>query len=92
MVSEGAPRIVLRKRAQEERAGLTALDARHNALVEQHEAIVEEIEALDGAGPNVAAAGERRVVQVTWLRDAADLQRKKSRNTAAKVLKGIFGR
>jgi SM-20-related protein len=37
-------------------------------------------------------AGERRVVQVTWLRDAADLQRKKSRNTAAKFLKGIFGR
>ena len=37
-------------------------------------------------------AGERRVVQVTWLRDAADLQRKKSRNTAAKFLKGIFDR
>lgn len=37
-------------------------------------------------------AGERRVVQVTWLRDSADLDRKKSRNTVAKFFKGIFGR
>jgi len=36
--------------------------------------------------------GERRVVQVTWLRDADALQRKKSRNSVAKFLKGIFGR
>lgn len=37
-------------------------------------------------------AGERRVVQVTWLRDASELERKKKRNTAAQFFKGIFGR
>lgn len=37
-------------------------------------------------------AGERRVVQTAWIRDAAELERKKKRNTFAKVLKGIFGR
>jgi hypothetical protein len=37
-------------------------------------------------------AGERRVVQVTWLRDTADLERKRRRNTVAKFFKGVFGR
>jgi len=37
-------------------------------------------------------AGERRVVQVAWIRDAEELERKKNRNTLAKFLKGIFGR
>jgi hypothetical protein len=37
-------------------------------------------------------AGERRVVQVAWVRDAEELERKKKRNTLAKTLKGIFGR
>lgn len=37
-------------------------------------------------------AGERRVVQVAWIKDAEELERKKSRNTVAKFLKGIFGR
>jgi SM-20-related protein len=36
--------------------------------------------------------GERRVVQTAWIRDSAELERKKSRNTLAKALKGIFGR
>lgn len=37
-------------------------------------------------------AGERRVVQVAWIKDAEELERKKNRNTVAKFLKGIFGR
>lgn len=37
-------------------------------------------------------AGERRVVQVAWLRDAKELERKKKRNAFAQVLKGIFRR
>jgi SM-20-related protein len=37
-------------------------------------------------------AGERRVVQVTWLQNIAELERKKQRNTVAKFFKGIFGR
>ena len=37
-------------------------------------------------------AGERRVVQVTWLVDAAELNRKKRRNSLSKFLKGIFGK
>jgi len=37
-------------------------------------------------------AGERRVVQVTWLTDAEELNRKKRRNTLSKFLKGIFRR
>jgi len=37
-------------------------------------------------------AGERRVVQVTWLRDAAELERKKKRNSVAQFFKGLFGR
>jgi hypothetical protein len=36
--------------------------------------------------------GERRVVQVAWLKDAAELERKKKRNRTAQFLKGIFGR
>jgi SM-20-related protein len=36
--------------------------------------------------------GERRVVQVAWVRDAAELERKKKRNRTAQFLKGIFGR
>jgi len=36
--------------------------------------------------------GERRVVQVAWLRDASELERKKKRNAFSQVLKGIFGR
>lgn len=37
-------------------------------------------------------AGERKVVQVAWVRDAAELERKKKRNRTAQFLKGIFGR
>ncbi|GGH33275.1 hypothetical protein GCM10007036_45770 [Alsobacter metallidurans] len=37
-------------------------------------------------------AGERRVVQVAWVKDAAELERKKKRNSLAKLFKGIFGR
>src|SRR6478672_6330395 len=37
-------------------------------------------------------AGERKVVQVAWVRDAAELERKKQRNSLAKLFKGIFGR
>lgn len=37
-------------------------------------------------------AGERRVVQVAWIKDAAELERKKNRNSVAKFFKGIFGR
>lgn len=36
--------------------------------------------------------GERRVVQVAWLKDASELERKKKRNRTAQFLKGIFGR
>lgn len=36
--------------------------------------------------------GERRVVQVTWLRDRAELERKRKRGKLAWVLKGIFRR
>ncbi|PSC04735.1 proline hydroxylase [Alsobacter soli] len=37
-------------------------------------------------------AGERRVVQVAWVKDAEELERKKKRNSMAKLFKGIFGR
>lgn len=37
-------------------------------------------------------SGERRVVQIAWLRDARELERKKKRNAFAQVLKGIFRR
>lgn len=36
--------------------------------------------------------GERRVVQTAWISDADQLERKKSRNAFAKVMKAIFGR
>ncbi|MFH6785988.1 MULTISPECIES: 2OG-Fe(II) oxygenase [Methylobacterium] len=36
--------------------------------------------------------GERRVVQVAWMKDAAELARKRKRNRTAQFLKGIFGR
>lgn len=36
--------------------------------------------------------GERRVVQVAWVKDAAELERKRKRNRTAQFLKGIFGR
>ena len=36
--------------------------------------------------------GERKVVQVAWVKDADELARKKKRNKAAQFLKGIFGR
>jgi SM-20-related protein len=37
-------------------------------------------------------AGERRVVQVAWIRDAKELERKKKRNRSAQFFKSIFGR
>ncbi|SDR61230.1 2OG-Fe(II) oxygenase superfamily protein [Rhizobiales bacterium GAS191] len=37
-------------------------------------------------------AGERRVVQVAWVKDEAELARKKKRNSMAQFFKGIFGR
>ena len=37
-------------------------------------------------------AGERRVVQITWLQDASELERKKKRNKVAQMFKGLFGR
>ncbi|QRE72848.1 2OG-Fe(II) oxygenase [Methylobacterium aquaticum] len=36
--------------------------------------------------------GERRVVQVAWVKDGAALERKRRRNRTAQVLKGIFRR
>ncbi len=37
-------------------------------------------------------AGERRVVQVDWVKDENELARKKRRNSMAQFFKGIFGR
>ena len=37
-------------------------------------------------------AGERRVVQVAWITDAKEIERKRKRNGVAQFLKGIFGR
>ena len=37
-------------------------------------------------------AGERKVVQIAWIRDAEELARKQKRNRTAQWLKGIFGR
>lgn len=37
-------------------------------------------------------SGERKVVQVAWVKDAAELARKKKRNKVAQFFKGIFGR
>lgn len=34
--------------------------------------------------------GERRVVQVAWLKDVSELERKKKRNRTAQFLKGLF--
>jgi SM-20-related protein len=36
--------------------------------------------------------GERRVVQVAWVKDAGELERKKKRNRVAQFFKGVFGR
>ena len=36
-------------------------------------------------------AGERRVVQVAWVTSQEELDRKKRRNSFAKLLKGVFG-
>jgi SM-20-related protein len=36
--------------------------------------------------------GERKVIQIAWVRDAKELERKKSRNKVAQFFKGIFGR
>ncbi|MDB5511235.1 MAG: proline hydroxylase [Enterovirga sp.] len=37
-------------------------------------------------------AGERKVVQIAWVTDAQELERKKKRNRTAQFLKSIFGR
>lgn len=37
-------------------------------------------------------SGERRVVQVAWVKDQAQLDRKKQRNKLAQLFKGVFGR
>jgi SM-20-related protein len=37
-------------------------------------------------------AGERRVVQVAWITDAKEIERKRKRNGVAQFFKGIFGR
>jgi SM-20-related protein len=37
-------------------------------------------------------AGERRVVQVAWIKDQAELERKQKRNRVAQFFKGVFGR
>lgn len=37
-------------------------------------------------------AGERRVVQVAWIKDRAELERKQKRNRVAQFFKGVFGR
>lgn len=36
--------------------------------------------------------GERRVVQIAWVKSQADVDRKKKHNKLAQVFKGIFGR
>jgi hypothetical protein len=36
--------------------------------------------------------GERKVVQIAWIKDAEELARKKKRNGVAQFFKGIFGR
>jgi SM-20-related protein len=37
-------------------------------------------------------SGERRVVQIAWVKSQADVDRKKKNNRMAQFLKGIFGR
>jgi SM-20-related protein len=36
--------------------------------------------------------GERKVIQIAWVKDQAELDRKKKRNSTAQFFKGIFGR
>jgi SM-20-related protein len=36
--------------------------------------------------------GERKVVQIAWIKDRAELERKKRRNSVAQSFKSIFGR
>ena len=36
-------------------------------------------------------AGERKVIQIAWVKDQAELDRKKKRNSTAQFLKGVFG-
>lgn len=36
--------------------------------------------------------GERKVVQIAWVKDQAELDRKKRRNDVAQIFKSIFGR
>jgi SM-20-related protein len=36
--------------------------------------------------------GERRVVQVAWVKSQADVDRKRKNNRVAQIFKGIFGR
>jgi len=36
-------------------------------------------------------AGERKVVQIAWVQNEAELERKKKRNAMAQMLKGVFG-
>jgi hypothetical protein len=37
-------------------------------------------------------SGERRVVQIAWIKNEKELDRKRRRNSFAQLLKGIFGR
>lgn len=37
-------------------------------------------------------SGERRVVQIAWIKDQKELERKRRRNSFAQILKGVFGR
>ncbi len=37
-------------------------------------------------------AGERKVIQIAWVKDAQELERKKRSNKMAQFFKGIFGR
>src|SRR5215212_7026067 len=37
-------------------------------------------------------SGERKVVQIAWVKDAEELERKKKRNKTAQFFKGFFGR
>jgi hypothetical protein len=37
-------------------------------------------------------SGERKVVQIAWVKDASELERKKKRNKTAQFFKSVFGR
>jgi SM-20-related protein len=37
-------------------------------------------------------SGERRVVQIAWIKNEKELNRKRRRNSFAQILKGVFGR